>query len=57
MPTTEDVIKRVQWHLDIPVCRILAGLKIHIVTISFKERLRLFYWLGCESAEELIDLM
>lgn len=54
----EDVIiKRVQWHLDVPVCRILAGLKIHIAALGLKERMWLFYLLGCETADELANIM
>jgi len=52
-----DVIKRVQWHLDVPVCRILAGIKTHIAALGLKERFWLFYQLGGESADELVNIM
>jgi len=57
MPTPKEVIKRVQWHLDIPVCGILEGVRTHIAAISYNERWLLFYWLDCKSAEELVKLM
>ena len=52
-----SIIKRVQWHLDIPVCRILAGIKAHVAAINIAERFWLFYHLGCETAEDLVRIM
>ena len=52
-----NVIKRVQWHLDVPVCRILAGIKNHIAALGLRERMWLSYHLGCETAEELALIM
>ena len=51
------VIRRIQWHLDIPVCSILAGIKAHVAAISIAERFWLFYQLGCETAEDLVLIM
>jgi len=48
-----NIIKRVQWHLDVPVCRILAGIKIHLTTISIKELFFLYWNLGGESIDDL----
>jgi len=57
MPTPQEIIKRVQWHLGVPACKILEGVKNHVAAISYNERWFLFYWLGCKSAEELVALM
>lgn len=57
IPTAREAIKRVKWHLDIPVCSILAGIKAHVAAISMKERFWLFYHLGCETAEDLVLIM
>ena len=56
-PDDVNIIKRVQWHLAVPVCSILAGIKAHVAAISMKERFWLFYHLGCETAEELALIM
>ena len=57
--TLDDVgvIRRVQWHLDVPVCGILSGIRAHIAALSLKERMWLFYQLGAETAEELAEIM
>lgn len=52
-----NVIKRVQWHLDVPVCRILSGIKAHVAALSLKERMWLFYQLGGETEDELALIM
>ena len=52
-----SIIKRVQWHLDVPVCSILAGIKAHVAAISINERFWLFYHLGCETAEDLVRII
>ena len=49
--------KRIEWHLDVPVCRILRGLKIHLSVINLSELWRLCYWLNCDSAESLCKTM
>ena len=52
-----NVIRRVQWHLDVPVCRILSGIRAHVAALSMKERFWLYYHLGCETTEELVLIM
>ena len=49
--------KQILWHLSVPVCRTLSGIKIHIATISLRERWDLCYILGCSSAESLVKRM
>jgi hypothetical protein len=49
--------ERVQWHLDVPVCRILRGLKTHLAVISLSERWRLCWYFGVDSAEALVRQM
>ena len=51
------ILHRMQWHLDLPVCEILKGIKTHVAALSMKERFWLFYHLGCESAEDLVLIM
>jgi len=51
------VKERVKWHLEVPVCRILRGLKIHLATISLSERWQLCYYLKCSSVEGLCKTM
>jgi hypothetical protein len=48
---------RVEEHLAIPVCRTLAGLRIHIGKISLRELINLCYEQRCESIGELVDKM
>jgi len=48
---------RIQWHLDVPVCRILIGLKIHLATIGICEIWQLCWHLKCQSIEELTKKM
>jgi len=52
-----EIIKRVHWHLDLPVCRILSGIKAHIAACSLKERFWLYYHLGGETVDELALIM
>jgi len=49
--------ERVQWHLDVPVCRILRGLKTHLAVIGLGERWRLCLYFGVDSAEKLVKQM
>lgn len=52
-----DVIKRIQYHLDTPVCRILSGIKTHLTTIGIKELSFLYWNLGGESIDELAEII
>lgn len=56
-PDDVNIIKRVQWHLDVPVCRILAGVKNHIAALSLKERMWLFCHIGGDTPDELALIM
>ena len=49
--------ERVQWHLDVPVCRILRGLKIHLTFVSLGERWRLCWYFDVETTEALAKQM
>ena len=51
------ILRRVQWHLDVPVCRILSGIRAHVAALGLKERMWLFYQLGADTAEELVEIM
>ena len=43
--------ERIIWHLDVPVCRILSGLKIHLRTINMAEVWQMCYFFKCEAPE------
>jgi hypothetical protein len=49
--------ERIMWHLDVPICRILHGLKIHLATISMNELWQLCYTMKCEVPAHLLDIM
>ena len=49
--------ERIAWHLDIPVCRVLMGVKAHIKAIGYLEAWRLCYTLRCDSLELLEKAM
>ena len=49
--------ERVQWHLEVPVCRILRGLKTHLAVINLGERWRLCWYFGVETTEVLVKQM
>lgn len=49
--------ERVAWHLTVPVCRILRGLKTHLSLLSLKERGRLCYLFRCETVKQLERVM
>jgi len=51
---TED---RIKWHLNVPVCRTLGGLKIHLAAISLAERWKLIYAFGAGDLKRLIKKM
>lgn len=49
--------ERILAHMDMPICVILKGLKIHIKAIGYVEAWRLCYALKCHSMEELEKTM
>jgi len=49
--------KRIQWHLDVPVCRTLRGLRTHLGFINMGELWQLAYHLECDSVESLTKKM
>ena len=54
---TEQEHNRVEWHLDVPACRTLRGLKIHIDTIGLREAWWLCYQCNCDSLKQLVAVM
>jgi len=50
MMTAEEK-KLVEWHLDIPVCRILTGIKIHLRLISISDTQLLCRYFNCSVTE------
>jgi len=48
---------KLEWHLDVPVCRTLRGLAIHLSLIGLGEVQRLCYELRCEGLIELTKQM
>ena len=54
---TQEQYNRLMWHLTVPVCRTLYGLKIHIATISLCERWQLCYLFGVNEAPELVRIL
>jgi len=49
--------ERIIWHLDVPVCRTLTGLRIHLKVIGLAELWHLCYALKCDSLEKLAAVM
>jgi len=49
--------ERVAWHLTVPACRILTGLKTHISLLGLKERWYLCNVFRCETARQLERIM
>ena len=45
--------ERVKWHLSIPVCRTLSGLRIHLRHTGLYERQWLCWYFMCDSMDEL----
>lgn len=45
--------ERIKWHLDVPVCRTLTGLRIHLGIISLGELNGLCFLLKCDSIAAL----
>jgi len=50
-------IERVDWHLDVPVCEMLSGLKIHLACCGMAERWHLCFILRCTTTEQLCKEM
>lgn len=48
---TEAEQKRVQWHLDVPACRLLSGIKRHIELISIDDLSLLCRAMSCSVSE------
>ena len=48
---------RLDWHLDVPVCRTLGGLVTHLSLIGLSEVQRLCYELRCDGLLELTKKM
>ena len=46
--TEDEFDQRLSWHLSVPCCRILSGLKRHLSFISFGEKWLLCFHLRCE---------
>jgi len=57
MQDINEIAERIKWHLSIPACQTLSGLRIHLVTIGLSERWKLMSWLRCDDAESLIKRM
>lgn len=49
--------ERVEWHLSIPVCRTLSGLRRHLTYTGLYERQRLCWYFMCDSMQELESRM
>lgn len=49
--------ERIIWHLDVPVCRILSGLRTHLRIIGLTEMWKLCYALKCDTPEKLAAVM
>jgi len=45
--------ERILWHLGVPACRVLRGLKIHLRTISLLELGALCYYFKVNSIDHL----
>ena len=55
MMTAEEK-KRVDWHLNIPACRVLRGVKLHLSLVSIDELVLLCRHFAC-GIGELTDRM
>lgn len=49
--------ERIIWHLDVPVCRILSGLRIHLWAMDVQEMWQLCYAFKCDTPEKLLHVM
>jgi len=45
---------KLAWHLSVPMCRILSGLKTHVSMLGLEEQWRLMYYLKCDSVKMLV---
>ena len=57
MDIEELTRERLIWHLETPVCRIMSGVRTHVLHLSLKELWALCYALKCDSAEQLTAVM
>lgn len=49
--------ENIEWHLNIPICRVLCGLKTHLSVIGLKRSWQLCYQLQVSSLDELTNKM
>lgn len=52
---TDKEKERINWHLNLPVCRILRGIKLHVANMSFVDSGLLCRYFNC-SYSELIEI-
>jgi hypothetical protein len=53
MKSIDEIVERIKWHLEVPCCRTLTGLRIHLAAIGLSEAWHLLWWLRCDSFEAL----
>jgi len=48
---TGPEISRIEWHLEVPVCRTLRGTRRHLELIGIRDLALLCRWFGCSAVE------
>jgi hypothetical protein len=53
MKSIDEIVERIKCHLEVPCCRTLTGLRIHLAAIGLAEMWQLCFWLKCRTPKAL----